>query len=825
MTIWMDLTNSLTQRKVDKSGVVPVELMVAKYLHELYPSMRFSIVLKQGFKEVRSGSLAWLWKSKDVAKDYATYQKSRRKLLNKLFSKIDYKLFKFAYRQARHHRPKGMPKKEFIIWPYKDEDIVFRVSNVGTTKEHYFQKVKRFLPNLKLVYTVYDLAILRPSLRGAYSDFVSGFEVYLRWICENCDAVFYAGKTTKDDMKKYCKEKDLAMPDGADIHWGCEFKNDKSSHKDILRKLQIDEPYVLAEGDFDWKQNYQILYRAYCWAKTQNIDLPTLVIAGKVTNDKDLAMMFTENVLLYNKVKIISVNREELQALYQNCLFTLFPALYDGWSRNILKSLSYNKLCLCSDAAPLRETGGDFCCYLNPNHPAEWAKNIAEFANNAEKLKAFEQKIAQHWHPLSWRDVAEDIKKKLSALAEGTSLSGKALPARDKEQKIKIYYDLGLILYQLTGIPRTQMLLARNLYRLRKDIEFFYIQGENYYRIPTKILSNVLGDEKVDVAVATDKMKLPGIRCEIPFTKDSIVFTTGIGFESKTQRKLEEMHQKIGFKFVATVFDLTPITVPFTHPKERVEYYPKFLKQAYALSDIIVYGGKTAQQDGENFQKANNLPITPSLAVKWGNDLVFQKHSKAEVNKILEKCGVSGDYILTVGTIEARKNHKILYDAYLELLNDRTMQDKMPQLVICGHPGWKTADFTALLANDERIKDKIIIFSPTDEELDVLYQNCKFTCLASVYEGWSLTLPESLNYGKFCLTADTPSLKETGEDIVDYANPYDPHEWAEKIKYYMSDKTALKNKEKLIKEKWHNTTWFDCAKHINNFFESLEKDK
>ena len=87
--------------------------------------------------------------------------------------------------------------------------------------------------------------------------------------------------------------------------------------------------------------------------------------------------------------------------------------------------------------------------------------------------------------------------------------------------------------------------------------------------------------------------------------------------------------------------------------------------------------------------------------------------------------------------------------------------------------------------------------------------------MPSVYEGWSLTLPESLNYGKFCLASNTPSLVETGEDIIDYANPYDPIEWAEKIKYYCTNKTALKAKEKAIKKKWHNTTWAECAENLN----------
>ena len=175
---------------------------------------------------------------------------------------------------------------------------------------------------------------------------------------------------------------------------------------------------------------------------------------------------------------------------------------------------------------------------------------------------------------------------------------------------------------------------------------------------------------------------------------------------------------------------------------------------------------------------------------------------------------------MSVGTIEARKNHETLYRAYLELLKDKTLKN-LPQFVICGHPGWKTDEFRKLVSVDERVRGKFMLITPIDDELDILYQNCKFTCLASFYEGWSLTLPESLNYGKFCLTSDTPSLKETGEDIVDYANPYDPVEWAEKIKFYYTHPDELKKREDLIKQKWHNTTWDECAENINKIINKL----
>ena len=820
----MDLTNSLIRNQGNVVGIVRAELMLAKHLHELCPSVRFSVVCKQGFKEVSPRSLKWLWQSDNINDDYVQYQKNKRKFWNKLVAKIDKKLFKLIYCHRRHHRPRGVQRKDFIVWPYKAEDMVFSCGGVDPRKEDYFSKVKNTLPDVKLLCTIYDLAPLQDTLAATDADTKASFTHHLRWISQNCNAIIYGGKPIQTDAEKYFKEKSLPILPGFPIRWGCDITAKTAPQADILTKFGIHKPFILSVGSCNCEQNYQVLYQAYCWAGTHKINLPSLVIVSKTDHDCGLSPIVLENPLVKDKIKIVSATDEELNTLYAQCLFTVLPTCYEGWTLIPTESLARGKLCVCSDTTALRATGENLACYLDPHHPVEWAKTIADFAAHPNKIKAHEQKIHKNWHLTTWKQAADMVLNTLTKVSKLPTPIKKQPSVHKKTLKrppARLYYDLSLMFAPLSGIPRTQMLLARYLYQIRKDIEFFYMDKGDYYYIPADDLPNLLGHEKIDVAVKKDKTTFQGILSELPFKKGDVVYSTNGWFDKKTYLKLLQMHNEIGFTFISTIFDFTPITVPHTHPIERVERYPTFLKNLYELSNYIIYGGKTAQKDGENFQKENHLPIRPSLAIKWGNDLVSQKHSLQEIKNILERCGVTGDYILTVGTIEARKNQQILYDAYLEMLRDETMKGKMPQLIICGHPGWKTDAFVNLLKNDERVKDKIIMFSPTDEELDVLYQNCKFTCLASIYEGWSLTLPESLNYGKFCLTADTPSLKETGEDIVDYADPYDPQEWAEKIKYYLLNPAALQQKENLIKEKWHNTTWYDCAKRINEFFVSL----
>ena len=244
------------------------------------------------------------------------------------------------------------------------------------------------------------------------------------------------------------------------------------------------------------------------------------------------------------------------------------------------------------------------------------------------------------------------------------------------------------------------------------------------------------------------------------------------------------------------------------------------------MADFIFYGGETARHDGIAYQEEHKLPVPPSCAIRFGSDIRREdekdertEEEKADrVKEIFKYYGIKGPYILAVGTIEMRKNYETLYRAYLRMLEN---YEDVPQLVIAGHPGWKMQNVVETMDRDERIRGKIIRFSPSDEELDVLYKNCEFTVLASLYEGWSLTLPESYWYGKFCLCCDTPALKETAGDLAEYIHGWDEKKWAERMEYYHTHSEELKKREVAIAEHWHPISWEECAGAVLKKLEEL----
>ncbi len=302
---------------------------------------------------------------------------------------------------------------------------------------------------------------------------------------------------------------------------------------------------------------------------------------------------------------------------------------------------------------------------------------------------------------------------------------------------------------------------------------------------------------------------------EVPFKPGDVVFTAGTASGERSYRKLLRTREKIGYKYCPIIYDYTPVLLPQVHQKETCKMYGPFLEFNSEMADLIFYGGETARNDGIRYQEEHGQRVPPSKAIRFGSDIVREtkRYDQDEIEERLKEMGVEGPFIMAVGTLEARKNHETLYRAYLRLL-DAHEEDELPQLLFCGHPGWKTGDFLATLGRDERVKGKILLLSPTDEQLDILYRECEFTVLASLYEGWSLTLPESLWYGKFCLCCDTPALRETAGGLSEYVHPWDEKRWSERIYHYHTHPQELARREETIRRDWHPISWDECADDI-----------
>jgi glycosyltransferase involved in cell wall biosynthesis len=166
------------------------------------------------------------------------------------------------------------------------------------------------------------------------------------------------------------------------------------------------------------------------------------------------------------------------------------------------------------------------------------------------------------------------------------------------------------------------------------------------------------------------------------------------------------------------------------------------------------------------------------------------------------------DYVLCVGTIESRKNHLALFQAWKLLLAEGAAP---PPLVLVGRPGWRVDDLMAQLEATRCLDGRIrLVHGISDPELAALYRGCRFSVFPSFTEGWGLPVGESLAFGKLCLASTEGATPEAGAGFAEPLDPFSPRQIAGQVRRFLDDRAALAA-EARIAAGFRPRSWSDCA--------------
>lgn len=145
-------------------------------------------------------------------------------------------------------------------------------------------------------------------------------------------------------------------------------------------------------------------------------------------------------------------------------------------------------------------------------------------------------------------------------------------------------------------------------------------------------------------------------------------------------------------------------------------------------------------------------------------------------------------YILTVGTLQPRKNFARLIEAFSQL-SDRSLD-----LVIVGKKGWLyegILEAPKTYGVESRVKFMDFV---ADDALPALYKNAACFVLPSLYEGFGLPVLEAMSYGIPVVVSNVSSLPEIAGDAGIYIDPEDTKSITEGIAEALAETGAAKTK-------------------------------
>lgn len=208
----------------------------------------------------------------------------------------------------------------------------------------------------------------------------------------------------------------------------------------------------------------------------------------------------------------------------------------------------------------------------------------------------------------------------------------------------------------------------------------------------------------------------------------------------------------LGAPRVVTIHDLAFLTEPAcAFPTLRAYLERVVPRSARGADRIIAVSDSTRRDVIERFGIAPDKVTTVYEAA----GLEFYREPAEVADSVVGEMGITRPYILSVGTVEPRKNYVRLLEAYARVLAQGAHQD----LVIAGHFGWMfqpVLDTIAALRLDDRVR----IVSPDDRQLRSLYNAADAFVYASLYEGFGIPVAEALACGAPVACGNTSSLPE-----------------------------------------------------------------
>ena len=370
---------------------------------------------------------------------------------------------------------------------------------------------------------------------------------------------------------------------------------------------------------------------------------------------------------------------------------------------------------------------------------------------------------------------------------------------------MKIGIDISQIVYG-TGVSRYTVELVRNLARIDKKNQYVLF----FSSLRREVASNQLPTTS---NFKLKKFKFPPTFLEFLWNRLHVVNIEKFLGDVDVFHSWDWYQPPTKAKKVTTVHDVSFLHYPEVFPKRTIRTQTNRLYWVKKEVDLVIADSKATKNDLVEllgFDEKKIKVIYLGVSDSW-------KEKPVNINKlkvIKKKYKIKGEYILSVGTLEPRKNIKTVIKAFNELKKPNL------KLVLVGKLGWG-GDIKKIT---EKIDSGVVVtgFIP-DEDLAPLYQGAHCFVYPSLYEGFGLPVLEAMASGTPVITSNVSSLLEIAGEAALLVDPKKTSEITKAMKKIIESKSLAKNLSDKGKRQAAKFTWEKTAQQTLTAYKQLIK--
>ncbi len=265
---------------------------------------------------------------------------------------------------------------------------------------------------------------------------------------------------------------------------------------------------------------------------------------------------------------------------------------------------------------------------------------------------------------------------------------------------------------------------------------------------------------------------------------------------------------------VVTVHDLSYVRLPGCFPAPLKRYLDRAVPRSLERADLVLADAESTKRDLLDIYR---VPPERVEVLYSGVDARFcSRVNPADQARVRAKYKLERPYLLSVSTVQPRKNYVRLINAFARLITDPPSEIC---LVIAGGNGWmyeKVYRTVEELGLQDRVS--MLGFTP-DEDLVSLYRMATLFVYPSLYEGFGLPVAEAMACGLPVVCSNASSLPEVGGEAVLYFDPCDVDAMANAIQRALVDEDLRMG---MRTKGWEQVKPFSWERAAEGLLESLQ---